>query len=203
MDLIAERTIALAGVIQACQQVQSLARTGEFEEADAQASLNSILILDALNTPAVYGGIDGVRSGLIALKGGVLNSASSENVEVLRYVMSVLQLQSQLYRDQQKFTEFGLAIERLTSFPKEEILGAYSKVYQDFISTMRPQIIVQGEQDFLQRNEVPERIRSLLLAAFRSAVLWQQKDGSRFKILWQRTRMKNTASALLDELPVH
>ena len=203
MDLITERTIALAGVVQACQQVQSLARTGEFEDADAQASLNSILILDALNTPAVYGGIEGVRSGLVALQSGVLNSASADIIEVLRYVMSVLQLQTQLYRDQRKFSEFGLAIERLTSFPKEEIITAYSKVYQDFISTMRPQIIVQGEQDFLQRNEVPERIRSLLLAAFRSAVLWQQKDGSRFKILWQRTRMKNTASALLKELPVH
>ena len=68
---------------------------------------------------------------------------------------------------------------------------------------MRPQIIVQGEQDFLQQDDVPQRIRSLLLAAFRSAVLWQQKDGSRFKILWQRTRMQNAAAALLADLPVH
>ena len=203
MDLITERTVALAGVIQACQQVQSLARTGEFTDADAQASLNSILILDALNTPAVYGGIAGVRSGLIALQSGLLNSANAESIELLRYVMSVLQLQSQLYRDEQKFSEFGLAIERLTSFPQDERIMAYSKVYQDFVSTMRPQIIVQGEQDFLQRDEVPERIRSLLLAAFRSAVLWQQKGGSRFKILWQRTRMKNTAENLLADLPVH
>jgi len=168
MDLITERTIALAGVIQACQQVQRLARTGDFED-----------------------------------QGGVLNSANGDSIEILRYVMSVLQLQSQLYRDQRKFSEFGIAIERLTSFPKEEIIAAYSKVYQEFISTMRPQIIVQGEQDYLQRDEVPERIRALLLAAFRSAVLWQQKDGSRFKILWQRTRMKNTAGALLKEMPIH
>jgi len=203
MDLITERTIALAGVIQACQQVQRLARTGDFEDADTQASLNSILILDAVNTPAVYGGVGCVRSGLMALQGGVLNSANGDSIEILRYVMSVLQLQSQLYRDQRKFSEFGIAIERLTSFPKEEIIAAYSKVYQEFISTMRPQIIVQGEQDYLQRDEVPERIRALLLAAFRSAVLWQQKDGSRFKILWQRTRMKNTAGALLKEMPIH
>ena len=92
MDLITERTIALAGVIQACQQVQKLARTGFYEDDDALASLNSILILDALNTPAVYGGVIGVRSGLIALQGGVLNSASADGIEVLRYVMSVLQL---------------------------------------------------------------------------------------------------------------
>jgi len=203
MDLITERTIALAGVIQACQQVQKLARTGELEQEDAQASLNSILILDALNTPAVYGGIAGVRSGLIALQQGVLNSAQPDNIEVLRYVMSVLQLQTQLYRDQEKFSAFGVAIERLTSFPKDQIIDAYSQVYQEHISVMRPQIIVQGEEDYLQRDDVPPRIRSLLLAAFRSAVLWQQKDGSRFKIIWQRTRMKNAASALLTELPVH
>ena len=203
MDLLTERTIAIAGVVQACQQVQRLARTGSYEDHEAQASLNSILILDALNTPAVYGGVAGVRSGLIALKEGILNSAKADNIEVLRYVMSVLQLQNQLYRDEQKFSEFGIAIERLSSFPKEEVISAYSKVYQDFISTMRPQIIVQGEEDFLQRDEVPQRIRSLLLAAVRSAVLWRQKDGSRFKILWQRTRMQNAAAELLNGLIVH
>lgn len=203
MDLITERTIALAGIVQACQQVQNLARTGELEEQDAQTSFNSVLILDAVNTPAVYGGVAGVRSGLSALQQGLLNAAQANNIEVLRYVMSVMQLQSQLYRDQEKFSAFGAAVERLSSFPKDEIIGACSEVYQEHISVMRPQIIVQGEEDYLQLDDVPPRIRSLLLAAFRSAVLWQQKGGSRFKILWQRTRMQNAATSLLDELPVH
>ena len=62
---------------------------------------------------------------------------------------------------------------------------------------MRPQIIVQGEEDYLQRPEIPPQIRGLLLAALRSAVLWQQKGGNRFKVLWERTRMQNAAKDFL------
>jgi len=64
MNLIEERTIALAGVLQACTQVQNLARNGRVDQFDLDASVQSILVLDAVNTPSVYGGINGVRSGL-------------------------------------------------------------------------------------------------------------------------------------------
>jgi len=200
MNLIEERTIALAGVLQACAQVQALANTGESDESATNTSLQSILILDALNTPAVYGGVGGLKQGLRMISEGVLNAPEGNQVEVLRYTMSLLHLQNQLYRDGDLFAEFGQEVERLSAVSDEELVNACSEVYQKFISPMRPQIIVQGEQEFLQRDEVPPLIRSMLLAGIRSAVLWQQKEGSKFKILWQRTRMQNAARSLLAEL---
>jgi len=195
--MIDDRTIALAGVLQACRQVQLLATTGEADELDNEPLMQSILVLDAINTSAVYGGIDGVRSGLSMIKDGILSSPKLAHVELLRYAMAILHLQSQLYRDDDKYTEFGQAVERLSSYSADELVDACSELYQTHVSIMRPQIIVQGEQKFLQRSDVPPRIRGLLLAALRSAVLWQQKEGSRFKLLWQRTRMQNAAQSLL------
>lgn len=198
MNLIEERTIALAGMLQACRQVQNLARNGRSDSYDVEPSMKSILVLDALNTPAVYGGVSGVRTGLQMIKEGVLNSPQAVQVEVLRYAMSIMSLQSQLYQDKQAFDKFAQEIERLSSVSSEEFTGACSELYQQHISNMRPQIIVQGEEDHLQKPEVPAQVRGLLLAALRSAVLWQQKGGSRFKILWERTRMQNAASDLLQ-----
>ena len=203
MNLIEERTLALAGILQACKQVQNLARHGRVDQLDFEPSVKSILVLDAVSTAAVYGGVDGVRSGLAMIQGGILRSPQALDVEVLRYLMSILHLQSQLFNDQAKFTSFGQAVERLSAYSGEELIDACSEVYQQHISSMRPQIIVQGEENHLQRADVPPQVRSLLLAALRSAVLWQQKQGSRFKLLWQRTRMQNAATQLLRQGPTH
>lgn len=199
MDIISERTIALAGVIQASAQVQALARTGVADESAYEGSIKSILVLDAVNTPAIYGGIGGVKSGLRLMVNGVLNSASPENVEILRYSMTILQLQRQLYADRRRFTEFATQIERLSSYDENSLIDACSNVYQSFISNLQPQVIVQGEERHLQNPDIPPKVRSLLLSALRSAVLWQQKGGGRFRLLWERTRMQNAARFLLAQ----
>lgn len=197
MNAIEERSIALAGIIQACQQVQKLAREGYADKVDFDQSLQSILVLDAVSSASVYGGIQGIRSGLQTLSQGLLRSAQMLDMELLKYVMSVLNLQSQLYRDQSKFSAFAGAVERLSAFSDEELVRECSSVYQEFISVMQPQIIVQGEQEHLQDPDVPPQIRAMLLAALRSAVLWQQKGGGKFRMMWEQTRMKNAAQALL------
>ena len=200
MNLIEERTIALAGLLQACGQVQTIARTGAADQAVEDACLKSIMVLDAINTPAVYGGIQGVRTGLKMIADGVMSSPQGDKVEVLRYAMALLHLQNQLYRDSSAFNEFGQGVERLSAVSPDELTQACSDLYQKFISEMRPQIIVQGEQNFLQREDIPPKIRAMLLAGIRSAVLWQQKDGGKFKLIWQRTRMQNAARDLLRQV---
>lgn len=203
MNLLEERTVALAGVMQACSQVQMLARKGEFDSSVFDASQQSILVLDAVNTPAVFGGITGVMTGLRLLSNGMLSSAKIEDVELLRYAMSILHLQTQLYRNRNVYDEFAANIERLSAVSGDEQIIACSDLYQKYISDLRPQIIVQGEQDYLQREEIPSKIRTMLLAAFRSAVLWQQKGGSKFKIMWERTRMRNASQSLLSDYKLH
>ena len=203
MSTIEDRTIALAGIIQACVMVQSLARTGKADPFAFDASLKSILVLDAMSTPAVYGGIVGVRDGLSIVADGIMSSAQGDSVEVLRYTMSLLHLQTQLYRDGTTFSAFGQSIEQLSSVSSDQLVEACSDIYKRYISELSPQIIVQGEQDYLQREDIPPQVRAMLLAGIRSAVLWQQKGGGRFKLLWERTRMQNAARGLLAQSAAH
>ncbi|MDG1905977.1 MAG: high frequency lysogenization protein HflD [Arenicella sp.] len=203
MTNLEERTLALAGVIQASLCVQSLARHGELDVADFNALMQSVLILDAASTASVYGGVNGVRRGLTSLADGLLVSPKADSLEVLRYAMSLLHLQRQLLTDEQKFKQFAQQIENLSGYSKDDLPAKCSTIYQDFISVMRPQIIVNGEEEFLQRPEVPVQIRTLLLSGIRSAVLWQQKGGGRFSLVWQRTRMQNAARTLLASGSVH
>ncbi|MBT8115942.1 MAG: DUF489 family protein, partial [Arenicella sp.] len=96
------------------------------------------------------------------------------------------------------FGEFGVAVEQLSRHSGDELISACSDLYQKFISDMRPQIIVQGEQGFLQRDDVPPQVRALLLAGLRSAVLWGQKGGNRFRLLWEKRKYRNVARQLLS-----
>jgi len=203
MNKIQERTIALAGVVQACAEVQSLARRGEVNQAVFDTCLKSILVLDAVSTPAIYSGLGGVNPGLRIVAKGITSSAKPEDVELLRYVMSILQLQTQLYRNRSAFSKFARDVERLSAVNADELPSSCAELYQKHISGLRPQIIVQGEENYLQREDIPPKIRALLLAAFRSAVLWQQKGGSKFKMVWERTRMSNAARDLMSGYQPH
>lgn len=198
MNLLEERTIALAGVLQAAEQVQKLARTGRVDQAAMDTSVRSIMILDAASTPAVFGGLSGVKGGLSLLANGVLASPQANDIEQLRYTMALLTLEQKLRSQPDVFAAFGTDVESLSAVSANEMVNSCSGVYQKHISPLQPQIIVQGEEDYLERPEVPEQIRSLLLAGIRASVLWQQKGGGRFKLLWERTRMRNAAIELLQ-----
>ena len=201
MNIIEDRTIALAGVIQASLQVQALARQGSASEQESL--LKSICVLDAVNSQAIYGGLEGVHSGLSSISRGMLNSAQAADIEVLKYTMQIITLQNQLYKDQQLFNRFAVAVERLSAYAESEFVSACSDVYQEFISPLRPQIIVQGEEEHLQTDGVPQQVRAMLLAGVRSAVLWQQKGGGKFRLVWERTRMQNAARSLLAQINIH
>ena len=194
----------MAGLLQASLLVQSLARTGHANEACFESSMKSVLVLDAINASAIFGGLQGIQMGLVAIKQGKLGSSKLHDIEALQYAMYLMQLQSNLYQDKAKFQTFSHQIERLSAVSSDELISACSEIYTTFISPMKPQILVQGEEGFLQQDGMADKVRALLLAGIRSAVLWQQKGGGRLKLIWQRGQFVDAASVLLNELtPLH
>jgi high frequency lysogenization protein len=57
--------------------------------------------------------------------------------------------------------------------------------------------MVNGEQQYLTRPDVVNKIRSVLLAGIRSAILWKQCGGSRWKFLFYRKKIQNELKSLL------
>lgn len=201
-----QKTVALAGVFQAMNLVQSLARKGYADHQARQSAVVSILQLDVASTEAVYGGLNGVEQGLKMLAEGALSSTEGNNIEVFRYVMTLIHLHNQLAKNQKQYSAFADAISRVASKHEanqnseidiDALIRDCSDIYREFISPLRPQLIVQGEENHLQQSGIPEQVRALLLAGVRSVVLWQQKGGSRVKLIWQRGQYQRNASSLL------
>ena len=73
-------------------------------------------------------------------------------------------------------------------------------LYQDTISRLAHRIQVEGQMDYLQNEYVANRVRSLLLAGIRSAVLWHQLGGRRWRLIFYRKRVQETAGSLRRRL---
>jgi high frequency lysogenization protein len=192
---LTNQTIALAGVAQSVQLVQSIARIGTVGDTDElETCVSSVLKINSDSVIDVYGGLDRLKTGLQVLK-RQLGSGEGVDQELARYAASLLVLEQKLHESplMQRAIRDGvdLAATKAAHFGlvHDNVFASLADLYQNTISQLRPRVMVQGEPAHLNHEDKANRIRTLLLAGIRSLVLWRQCGGSRWKFLFQRQRM--------------
>ena len=74
------------------------------------------------------------------------------------------------------------------------VIRQLAALYQDTISTLGYRIQIQGKAEHLKNDDVANSIRAVLLSGIRSAVLWRQLGGRRWRLLIYRRRICETAT---------
>jgi high frequency lysogenization protein len=201
-EQLVNRTMAFAGILQAIAQVQHLARHGELDNAELAASLNTILVTNPDNTADVY------QDKIVLQKGyklilNQLGDSSQKDVEITRYLVGVLALERKLVRSN---SGLGMLAERINQVNRqlhhfaitdEQVIANLASIYSDIISNLGPKIQISGNPVCLQRPIIQQKIRALLLAAMRSAVLWRQLGGKRRHLVFARKAIVDTAKKSL------
>jgi len=201
-----DRTIALAGVLQAAHLVTELARNGRCDAQVQEHSLESLFEFEPASVEAVYGGLEGISDGLRTLHKQLMQPAQ-RNMELTRYAVALIHHGDKLLKDPNRLADLGQELERLKERRSLYEMGKSSRsaqlahLYQEHISSIEPRIMVRGEPIYLQNPGVAEQIRALLLAGIRAAVLWRQCQGKRWQLLLKRRKIAEMTLALLDELP--
>lgn len=199
-----DRVLALAGIFQACRLVQQAARKNMVDNAALEASLVSIVNVNADDTAAVYGGTQGLRLGLRTLQEQLDKGAVPRDLELARYVVSVMHLERQLAGQPEMLERIGAGVEgtqqkrEAFAITHPEVITQLAEIYSDTISKLTPRIIVQGEEGYLSNPETANKVRALLLAAIRSAWLWHQVGGRRWQLVFGRGAMAREVTALLQ-----
>ncbi len=199
----ADRTLALAGLYQSCWLVQRLALTGAADTTANQASLGSILRLDAEDVPAVFGGPAALRLGLTELNKFLGGRA---NPDVARYLLTLLRLENVIRPKPELMAELARGIAQVQPLAAAEGVDAapcvqqFAELYVRHISPLRPRVLVNGEQAHLRNPVTVERVRALLLAGLRAAVLWRQCGGSRWGLWWKQARYLQQTQQLLQQI---
>lgn len=199
-----ERLLALAGVFECAALVDRLARTGQIQEGPLACMLASLLVRDPQNTLEVYGGDHlNLRDGLRALAGALERNPGSLPRETLRYAVALLALQRQLDKRGDMLEVIGKRLPQIDSqaqlfgIAHDNVVSACAALYQDTLSTFRQRIQVHGEMRYLQDTRNAEKIRALLLAGIRSAMLWRQLGGRRWQLLFSRRKLLDDLYPLL------
>jgi high frequency lysogenization protein len=199
-----DQTLALAGVFQAANLVTQIAHDGVCDATDLETCLRSLFATDPATTLDVYGGeLRDLSPGLNALTRVLSEQSKPTDIETLRYVLNLIQLESKLNSSKDMMSVLGSRIEQARhtashfGYVHSNLIGNLASVYADTISTYRQRIQVGGTPAILQREENAAKIRALLLAGIRSAVLWRQTGGHRWQLIFARKNVIAHAHELL------
>lgn len=208
LDSLQQQTIALAGVVQAARIVDQVSKTGSYPLEFLEPSIHSLFEFDAIRVQDIYGGIAGVKLGLNNLASLLANRQGDQNRDLVRYLFNLLYLERRFSADPDMMSVVRSRLEH-ASFRAEHFAGhvndvchSVSGVYQDTLSKLKFRIKVSGSAQHLQDNNNADLIRALLLAGIRSAFLWRQLGGRRWKLLFQRKALLHNAQELSRGLNV-
>ncbi|MGV6987783.1 high frequency lysogenization protein HflD [Testudinibacter sp. P80/BLE/0925] len=200
-------TLALAGVCQSAKLVQQFSERGSADQAAFAASLNSLVNTAPSSTLDVYGNdVANLRLGLTTLLEQVSGGKGELDMNVGRYWMSLLALESKLDKTPQSKQLLGHRIQGLArqlqhlDLLDEQMIASIADIYVDVISPLGAKIQVKGSPLYLQQSGIQNRVRATLLCGIRSAVLWRQLGGSRLKLLFSRNKYYQHAQQLYSSL---
>lgn len=203
MNALDNQTLALAGIFQSAALIEQLAYQGEMSQAAFDCSFDTLFTFEAESTLDVFGDISGLSRGLQSLSQHLDGNSQASAKNLVYYIMSMLKLSSRLIRDSQLAENLQSDLQKIERQSVEFEMGRASVVskvdglYQDTISNLQPRIIVRGEHNHLTNPGNAAKVRSLLLAGIRAAVLWHQLGGSKWKLVFSRKKYVEKAKLLL------
>ncbi len=200
--------LALSGVAQAAYMVKQLAHHGMVGQDKLNTLVRSLFITNPGTTEDVYGSVSRLNLGMQVLQELLRKEEGSLNSpDVMRYFLSMLHLERKMSTHPSMLTTIGESLNTLPyvdlddpDLANPELVRRLAKLYQDTLSTLPFRIQVTGEVKILKNEDTADRIRAVLLAGIRSAVLWQQSEGRRWHLLIGRKKLERQLLLLMNQV---
>jgi len=214
-----EQAIAIAAMFQAASLVDQIANKGMMSQSSFEVSINSLFALNPANTEQVFGGQRYLTSnlglGFNAVIDTLEKNRKSHSANITNYVLSMIMLQQKLAKNEQMLSLMSKRLQELSdkndrfyaplasqdseeaNYTHPNIVAGLDGLYQDTISTFSFRIKVQGDPRHLQNKENAAKVRALLLAGIRAAILWRQVGGKRWQLLFFKSRIKSSVEKIL------
>lgn len=210
-----QENIALAAVAQCAAIVDKLALTGHADSRQLAVSLNPLLVLDPRSFADIYPNVSDISLGFRTIQEMFSNKRPEKDSLVLRYTLGLLHLHNSLSKNRGMQTTIRQRLKgipplsadtdmesdgQLASAENQRSIRLLAELYQDTISTLSYRIQIQGNADYLKDAIVAEKIRAALLSGIRSAMLWHQLGGRKWRLLIYRARIHRTAGQIRKDL---
>ena len=193
-------TISLGAIYQACNEIKKIAWQGEINNNIIEPLINSVYQTTSEDIEDVFISIKRLNSGLDFLRRQLVGDAFSRDGEVSRYFEAIGILVKNMNKKDEVLNKLRTELTKQSMPINEDNLDQHalflSELYLSTISTVEPRIIVNGDNKYLTDKKNAAMIRSLLLCAIRSYILWQQSGGSKFRIFIFKKKIAELAVKL-------
>ena len=193
-------TISLGAIYQACNEIKKIAWQGEINNNIIEPLVNSVYQTTSEEIEDVFISIKRLNSGLDFLRRQLVGDAFSRDGEVSRYFEAIGILVKNMNKKDDVLDKLRTELTKQSMPINEDNLDQHalflSELYLSTISTVEPRIIVNGDNKYLTDKKNAAMIRSLLLCAIRSYILWQQSGGSKFRIFIFKKKIAELAIKL-------
>ena len=193
-------TISLGAIYQACNEIKKIAWQGEINNNIIEPLINSVYQTTSEEIEDVFISIKRLNSGLDFLRKQLVGDAFSKDGEVSRYFEAIGILVKNMNKNDEILNKLRTELTKQSMPINKDNLDQHalflSELYLSTISTVEPRIIVNGDNKYLTDKKNAAMIRSLLLCAIRSYILWQQSGGSKFRIFIFKKKIAELAVKL-------
>lgn len=197
-----DQLAAFAGMLQSAELVRQIATGGQFGQAAARASLESVFQTRPESVESVYGGLAGIRLGL-GIARDIGENRCTDARSILHHTGALIRLSTLLRRDRPRQQRLARGLELIDQTRADagdvldpSVIAQLADLYRREISTLSQRIQISGRPEYLRREHNVHLIRALLLAGIRSGVLWLQLGGRPWRLLFQRNRLFRLAAEL-------
>lgn len=206
MNSLENQVMALAGIFQSASLIEQLARKGEINQAAFDCCIDSLFTFEADSVVEIYGDLAGLNRGFQAMVNYLSGRNKQTGKSIAYYIMSMMKLATNLTRQEALSTQLQKDLQDIHrsnidfEMGRNTLINKIDGLYQKTISQLQPRVIVRGEQNILSNPDNAARVRALIFAGIRSAVLWHQLGGSKLKLILARKKYVECAKRLLSDL---
>lgn len=200
------QTIALSAVCLTAQLIQQLAKGKPYDKGNFNALLSGIMITSPKTVFDVYPSIAELSEGCDLLVHQLSGQTTTRDVEFTRYIAGIMSLAKKLLKSNSALSQLTTSLEnverRLEHFEltSPSVVQNFADSYREIISPIGQKIQIIGNPEILKQPDIQNKVRALLLAGVRAAVLWRQLGGQRRHFLLNRKRILQDALSFKNEL---
>lgn len=198
-----QQVIAFSAIFQSAVLVEQLARTGDIPSEALQPLVASLFRTNPNSFNDIYGQPSSqLKIGMHTLERLCRRDPKGINPNVTRYAISLLHLERKLSKKPAMLNALAEGIESSErqahhfSELHENTIAALASLYQQTLSQLSYRIRVTGDPTHLQNKQVANKVRTLLLAGIRAAMLWRQVGGRKWQLITSRRRYLNSINAI-------
>jgi len=200
------QTMAFAALAQCAQLAHNMAKNGSVDNAQWAVCINSLVCTDPDSAQDIYDPRTDLFLGYKTLITQLSDSGEGRSVEITKYIAGLISLERKLSGSNNSLAMMGQRLDQVKrqlhhfTIDDEAVVANLASIYSDIISPLGAKIQISGSPNQLQQQAVQQKIRALLLAGVRAAVLWRQVGGKRRHLFFNRKELVRNAKQQLNHI---